>query len=146
MNLNNNIKMSKLWQDSELMQLKVLCITELISAQTKIYASDELIDNLINTINRFLNGTVTESTWSNGEKGNNSTVCLSFHFSHKDKLGHERIEIFMELDDGGDYNTHNCCFYLDTENGLLTEFCNKLSQLKKPVFDIEVVLNDSNDF
>ena len=62
---------------------------------------------------------------------------------HKDRLGHILIEVYMELDDGGSYSTHNCCFYLNTEMGLLERFCNKLPKLKQEPLGIEVILNEN---
>ena len=80
----------------------------------------------------------------NGKKGDDSTACITFEFIHKDKLGHILIEVYMELDDGGNYSSHNCCFYLNTEIGLLEKFCQKLPTLKRELLGIEVVLNDND--
>lgn len=136
------IDIHKLWQDDELIQLRIVCSSVVITASAKIYVSNSLIDDLIYQIKQFLNGEVEESFWANEEKGNNSTACVSLRFFHKDKLGHILIETFMELDDGGDYSDHNCCFYLNTEIGLLTEFCKKLPQLKKNEPGSKLVLNN----
>ncbi len=135
------IDIHKLWQDNELIQLKIVCSSEIITASAKIYVSDSLIDDLIYQIRQFLNGQVMESFWANEKKGDNSTACVSLRFFHKDKLGHVLIEVFMELDDGGNYSSHNCCFYLNTEIGLLTTFCERLPQLKEKTSGIRLVLN-----
>ena len=135
------IDIHKLWQDNELIQLKIVCSSEIITASAKIYVSDSLIDDLIYQIRQFLNGQVMESFWANEKKGDNSTTCVSLRFFHKDKLGHVLIEVFMELDDGGNYSSHNCCFYLNTEIGLLTTFCERLPQLKEKTSGIRLVLN-----
>lgn len=50
----------------------------------------------------------------------------------------------MELDDGGSYSSHNCCFYLNTEIGLLEKFCEKIPTLKQNLLGIKVVLNDND--
>lgn len=136
------IDIHKLWQDNELAQLRIVCSSAVITASTNIYVSDALIDDLIFQINQFLNGQVVESIWANEDKGNNSTACVSLRFLHKDKLGHVLIEVYMELDDGGDYSSHNCCFYLNTEIGLLTRFCERLPQLKQKTSEVKIVLND----
>lgn len=141
-NLIDHIDIVKLWQDDELIQLKVVCSTEIITATAKIYVSDALIDDLIYQIKQFLDGQVAESFWTNEKRGDNSTACVSLHFLHKDKLGHILIEVFMELDDGGNYSSHNCCFYLNTEVGLLTMFCERLPQLKQKPSGIKLILND----
>lgn len=78
------------------------------------------------------------------QKGDDSNACITFEFIHKDRLGHILIEVYMELDDGGNYSSHNCCFYLNTEIGLLEKFCQKLPTLKRELLGIEVVLNDND--
>ena len=85
-----------------------------------------------------------EFFWENGKKGDDSNACITFEFIHKDRLGHILIEVYMELDDGGNYSSHNCCFYLNTEIGLLEKFCQKLPTLKRELLGIEVVLNDND--
>ena len=140
-NLNDFINFEKLWQDDELIQLKVVCSSPIITATEKIYVSDDIIDNLVFQMQCFLNGQVRESYWSSGEKGDSSTACVSFRFLHKDKLGHVLIETFMELEDGGKYSSHNCCFFLNTELGLLEHFKNELPFLKKAEIGFKTILN-----
>ena len=141
MRLTDYIRMQNIWQDDEITELNVVCSSEVITASAKIYVSDSIIDDLIYQIKQFLNGNAIESFWANEELGDNSTACVSLHFLHKDKLGHLLVEVYMELDDGGKLSTHNCCFYINTEVGLLTEFCERLPRLKKGSLDATVVLN-----
>lgn len=141
--MSDYIEMQKLWYDNELAQIAVVCSSAVITASAKIYVTDDLIDDLIHKIMQFLNGQVVESCWANEEKGDYSATCVSLHFLHKDKLGHILIEVYMELDDGGDYSSHNCCFYLNTEIGLLESFCNKLPQLKQETSKIRIILGDN---
>lgn len=141
--LNDYIEAYKLWQDNDLIQLRIVCSSTSITATSKIYVSDSLIDDLIHQIQQFLSGKVDESFWANGDRGDHSIACVSLRFLHKDKLGHVLIEVFMELDDGGDYSKHNCCFYIKTEIGLLTTFCEKLPLLKQKTSGIKLILNDS---
>ena len=90
----------------------------------------------------FLNEKATEVLWENGTIGDHSTACVSLRLLHKDKLGHILIEVFMELDDGGDYSSHNCCFYLNTEMGLLERFYKRLPMLKQNSLGSQITLND----
>lgn len=141
--MSDYIDIQKLWYDNELAQLAIVCSSAVITASTKIYVTDALIDDLIYQIKQFLSGQVIESYWANEEKGDDSTACVSLRFLTKDKLGHVLIEAYMELDDGGTYSSHNCCFYLNTEIGLLERFCKSLSRLKQKTSGIRVVLNDN---
>lgn len=139
--MNDFISIKKLWQDNELIQLKIVCSSAIVTATAKIYVSNEIIDDLFFQIHYFLNGLVKECCWSSGERGDHSTTCVSLRFLHKDKLGHVLIEPFMELDDGGNYSSHNCCFYLNTELGLLESFKNQLLAMKNAKLGFEITLN-----
>lgn len=80
--------------------------------------------------------------WGNGEKVGGYTPYLSLRFSCRDKLGHITIEVYMEIDDGGSPDKHNCCFYVDTEIGLLQKFGKDLERINTPVLEIKVSLFD----
>lgn len=137
----DNIIIRKIWQDSELAQLEVTCTSSVATAITKIYVSDELIDELICKISAFLDGCCEESEWANESRGNFSTACVCFHLIKKDKLGHILIEVFAELEDGGDYAKHNSCFFVNTEYGCLRRFCSALPFLKSDYSECEIHLN-----
>ncbi len=141
-NNNNNITLTKIWQDNELMLLNVVCSSRVATTSSKIYVSDALIDDLIHQIKQFLSGYINEGLWTNESKGDFSTACIEFRFISKDKLGHILIEVYAELDDGGTYSKHNCCFYINTEYGLLMNFCKRLQNFKKCSNYIEINLND----
>jgi len=141
--MGDNIILSKIWQDSDVIELKVVCSSAVATIKSKIYVSDSLIDELICQIKQFLDGNIEEGLWANEEKGNDSTACVSLRFLKKDKLGHLIIEVFAELDDGGDYAEHNCCFFVGTEYGLLMNFCERLVYLKNNPVGYEIQLNCS---
>ena len=118
----DNLIITRFWQDIEFFQIEIECKTEFISARGKVYTTDDLIDDLYNKIETFLSGKVYSTCWQNGTRGDATTPCISFQFFHKDKLGHILIEVFLEIDDGGALSAHNCCFYINTETGLLHQF------------------------
>ena len=117
--MKDNIIFSKIWEDDDIIELKVECSSSVATISSQIYVSDSLIDELICQIKQFLDGNIEEGLWANEDKGNDSTACLSFRFFSKDKLGHIIIEVFAELDDGGNFTEHNCCFFIGTEYGYL---------------------------
>ena len=139
--IKDNIVLVKIWQDGDVIELKVVCSSSVATIASKIYVSNSLIDELIHQINQFLDGNIEEGLWANEDKGNNSTACVSLRFFMKDKQGHVIIEVYAELDDGGKYTEHNCCFYISTEFGLLMSFCDNLVQLKKKPIGYEIQLN-----
>ena len=137
----DNIIFNKLWQDNELIELEVLCSSSIITTKSRIYVADDLIDELIYQIQQFLDGKIEEGIWANETKGDMSTACLSLRFFKKDKLGHINIEVYVELDDGGKFSEHNCCFFITTEYGLLMNFCKNLVYLKRNFTNAKVQLN-----
>lgn len=141
--MTDNIIFSKIWEDYCMMQLKVVCSSSVATVTSKIYVSDDLIDELIFEIEQFLDGNIEEGLWSNGHKGNRSTACVLLRFLNKDKQGHINIEVFAELDDGGKYTEHNCCFFVGTEHGLLMSFCKRLVHLKSQPVGFEIRLHDN---
>lgn len=140
--MTDYILIEKIWQDVFCYQVKITCASSRVVAANDIYISDDSIDTLFNGLNDFIKGKTKEFFWENGEKGDQSTACVSLRFLHKDKLGHILVEVYMELDDGGDYCSHNCCFYLHTELGFLERFCESLPQLKQKSLGVKVTLNE----
>ncbi len=139
--MTSKMEMEIVWCDAEMTELQVHCASPSVAAITNIYVTDRLIDNLIIQIQAFLSGQVAESVWKNTETGDNTTACLCLRFINADKLGHVLIEVYMEIDDGGRYSDHHCCFYLSTEIGMLSTFCNSLDILHTKHLGIKAVLN-----
>lgn len=139
--MKDYIEIERIWQSDYYFQVKITCISESITVTNKIYTSNECIDELFSNLEDFLDGKVKECLWLNGEKGDGSTACVSFEFSHKDKLGHILVEVYIEIDDGGNYSNHNCCFYVNTEIGLLSDFKNDLWRIKEPRLGEKIALN-----
>lgn len=128
--MQDNIAIRIVWQDNDMAEVEVICSSSVVTAVSKIYVCDEMIDELRLEIDLFLRGCIKEGFWISGEFGNDSTACVSFRFIRKDRQGHVLVEVFMELDDGGEFDTHNCCFYVNTEYGMLMNFSKSLSYLK----------------
>lgn len=141
--MKDNIIFNKIWEDDDIIELKVVCSSSVATITSQIYVSDSLIDELICQIKQFLEGNIEEGLWANEDKGNDSTACVSLRFFSKDKLGHIIIEVFAELDDGGNFTEHNCCFFVGTEYGLLMNFCESLVYLKNHPVGYEIRLNDN---
>lgn len=139
--MKDNIIFSKTWEDDDIIELKVKCSSSVATISSKIYVSDSLIDELICQIKQFLDGDIEEGFWANEDKGNDSTACLSLRFFKKDEQGHIIIEVFAELDDGGKFTEHNCCFFIGTEYGLLVSFCERLDCFKNHPVGYKICLN-----
>ena len=141
--MTDDLLITRCWQDLEFFEIEIECKTEFIIARGKIYTTDSLIDDLYNKIEEFLSGDTNNTYWQNGTRGDITTPCVTFQFLHKDKAGHVLIEVFMEIDDGGTLCTHNCCFFVNTEIGLLYQFKENLLKLKNPHLGIQVSLSNT---
>lgn len=131
----------RIWQDDTFFQLGIECASRSIIARSCSYTSNESIAVLISKLNAFLDGTTSSFYWINGEKGNLTTPCFSLEFCKKDNKGHIQVEVYLELDDGGPLETHNCCFYVNTEFGALSSFLEDVTELMKPQIGKKVFLN-----
>ena len=141
----DNLIITRFWQDVEFFQIEIQCKTEFIFVTGKVYTTNSLIDDLYNKLEMFLSGKVKTICWENGKMGDSTTPSIRMHFLSKDNLGHVLVEVFMEIDDGGSLSSHNCCFFLNTEIGLLHQFKKKLLSLKTPQLGVRISLNSSQE-
>lgn len=138
------IIIEKVWADTDLIELALECKSSYVCAKNKYYTCKENIHKLIYDIDKFLLDSKKEFLWENGQKGDKSTAYFSLNFSHKDINGHVLIEIYMEIDDGGSFEKHNCCFFVNTEIGQLDFFLKDLSKLFIEDMGVKVVLGNQS--
>ena len=143
--MEDNIIFRKVWEDDCLIEIRVTCTSSVASVISSIYVSDYSIDELICKIKHFLYSKDRDegNLWESGGRGDGTVACVSLRFLKKDALGHITVEVFAEIDDGGSYSEHNCCFFVNTEYSLLLNFCDRLVQLKERPVGYEIQLNYS---
>jgi len=134
------LSIERIWEDDYFYEIKVHAKSEFVSASTECYTNNDLINNLANNLSSFPKNFEDRFFWENGEKGDDSTTYFSLEFWCEDKLGHILIEIYMEINDGGSFDKHNCCFYLKTEIGLLNNFGKSLFKLNNKGIGYKVTL------
>lgn len=135
----DNIILKTVWTDRRLLEVRFTCNNRFVTATSDYYLTRDSLQCLRQKIGSFLREQQDEY-WQSGEYGNQTTPCISFRFSNKDALGHVEIEIFMEIDDGGDLSRHTCCFSVETEIGLLQTFVSKLEIISESGIDYSVSL------
>ena len=128
--MNDNIEFKRIWQDTDFYKLWMCFSNDKISVKTELYTTDSKIDDLYDKIDSLIQNQVTEIFWQNGEKGNDTVPCVSMDMQ-KDKHGHVLIELYVEIDDGGELSKHNCCFYLSTDLMSLCNFNRRLLRIKE---------------
>ena len=52
--MKDNITFSKIWEDGDIIELKVVCSSSVATITSQIYVSDSLIDELICKLSNFL--------------------------------------------------------------------------------------------
>ena len=96
--MNDYIVFERIWQDMFYFKILVTCKSDYVTAQMGIYTSNMDIEKLCEKLDSF-------------------TPCISLRLE-KNELGHVRIEVYMEIEDGGALSRHNCCFFVNTELSL----------------------------
>ncbi len=140
--MNDNIKMTRTWQDPHCFQITFECENDLISAKAKVYLSEQNLDEFTKMINLFVEDPAISTEYAFGERGNRFAPAVEFLIQQKDALGHILIEVYMEINDGGSLDTHHCCFFVATELGLLQQFGIKVQTLKRPDLGTSATLNE----
>lgn len=138
----DNIIFKRVWQDDDFFSVMITCSSPLVTAMTEYYVSETIINELICLIEEFVSGRQTKAKWQSGAFGNGTTPCISLEFVKQDSRGHIRIEAVMEIEDGGNLDMHKCCFYINTELGLLERFGKRLRKINQPDITASAYLND----
>jgi len=118
----NCLSIERIWEDNDFFEIEVIAQSMYVCAKTTNYTTVEAINELSLLLNTFTNNFDDRCFWRSGEKGDGTTPYISFEFIRKDKCGHIDIEIYMEINDGASYDKHHCCFFIQTELGMLNEF------------------------
>lgn len=124
----NNIKIIKNWEDDGLLELKVEAISEYVSINQLCYIQDtDLAENGIK-IKEFSHSFDIPCYVEFGKKVGNYTPAFSLEFFPSGKNGKIKIEVDMEIADNEE-RKHRCCFYVNSEIGLVEQFGVALIQI-----------------
>lgn len=141
--MNDYLIFKRIWQDTFCFKILAKCKSDYVTVQMEIYTSDRDIDILCEKLDSLLYSRTNKAYWLNGEIGDYSVPCISLRLE-KNKLGQVQIEVYIEIADGGTLSEHNCCFFINTEIGLLEQFRKSLPKLKNPEIGTKVILNQDN--
>ncbi len=126
----SNLIFTKIWEDDGLYEIKVKCFNASISVSTNIYVTEQKIQALFFGLKLFIDKAgCSPLDWESGSKGNETTPSVCIRLWKKDLCGHYRAEVYLEFNDGGDLNSHNCSMYLDCETQQLVCFCDQLNKV-----------------
>lgn len=124
----DNIIFEKIWQDDNLIELKISANSEFVSVYQSCYIQDKKLEEIAEKICDFV-GNYNESCYLEfGKKEGNYTPAFSMCMLPADMSGHVKIEVDIEIADN-DTRSHRCCFYVKSELGLIEQLGINLKQL-----------------
>lgn len=129
----------KIWQDTEFFEVELFAQSSFAMAKTNSYTDSNKINQLSSKLLSFTSN--DKYLWENGVKGNEYAPFVSLYFE-SDCCGHVNIEIYAEINDGGTYDKHNCCFFINSELGLLYKFGKNLKLLISDDIGVKISLNE----
>lgn len=137
----DNITFEQIWLDNSFITFRVTVSSELVCAMIDLYISGSefsALSSLLTSI-PFPIPEKYESYWKSSEFSDTDTA-LSFKIIPKDKLGHLLIEVYMRVKDGGRDHNHHCCFFIQTESGLLDTFGKHLLFIRELPYGEKIAL------
>lgn len=124
----DNIIFKKIWQDENLIELKISANSELISAHQNCYIQDKELKKIADKIHFFAENYRETCYLEFGKKEGNYTPAFSMRILPADLSGHVKIEVDMEIVDN-ETRSHRCCFYVKSELGLIEKLGISLKNL-----------------
>ena len=116
----DNIIFEKVWHDRNLIELKISANCEFASAYQSCYIQDEKLVEISEKICDYVQNYNEKCYLEFGKKEGNYTPAFSMCIMPADLSGHVQIEVDIEIADN-DTRSHRCCFYIETELGLLEQ-------------------------
>ena len=114
----DNIIFKKIWQDGNLIELKVSVTSEFVSIYQRCYVQDKALYEISEKIDNYVKRNDEFCYLEFGKKDGNYTPAFFMDIFPADKLGHLKIEVDVEIEDN-ETRSHRCRFYLKSELGLL---------------------------
>lgn len=136
----DNIRIQKIYQDADLVELKISAEADFINAFQYCYTSIEDLEMFSKTISEYARDCSHESYIEFGSKKGNYSPACSFRFLKPDKFGHVKIEVDLEIDDNEE-RLHRCVFYVESVLGAVQDFSIAVSCLNNANNDFIVELN-----
>ncbi len=136
----DNITFEKIWQDENLIELKIAANSEFVSAYQSCYIQDKELEKIADKIRYFAENYSETCYLEFGKKEGNYTPAFSMSILPADLSGHVKIEIDIEIADN-DTRSHRCCFYVKSESGIIEQLGISLKNLIRERDGSEVSLS-----
>ena len=137
----DNIVFKKIWQDENLIELKISGTSEFVSVYQHCYIEDNDLIEIARKMHNFINDYNKEYYFEFGNKSYNYTPAFSMRILPADITGHIKIETDFEIADN-DSHLHRCCFYINSQLGLIDDLGKSIENLIFENVGVEISLND----
>lgn len=117
----NNIVIEKVWEDENVIELKITAVSEYVTAYQTCYTNTAELARIRNEISGFLNDFTHDYYIQIGKKEGNYTSAFSMNLKKANLTGHVNIEMDIEIADIDD-RSHRCKFFVDGELGAIERF------------------------
>ena len=124
----DNIILKKIWQDEDLIELKISANSEFASAYQSCYIQQIKLEEIVEKIRNYVDHYNEACYLEFGQKDGNYTPAFSMYLLPANMSGHINIEVDIEIADNNMRN-HRCVFYVKSELGLVEKLGMDLKKL-----------------
>jgi len=117
----DNLMFEKIWQDGNLMELRITGISEYARVYQNCYIEDSALQEAGKPISEYTYNRNRECYVEFGNKEGNFTPAFSMKILPAEPTGHMKLELDFEIADN-DTRGHRACFYIRGKLGLLDSF------------------------
>ena len=136
----DNIVINKIWQENDLLELKIMCQSQFVTAYQTCYIQTQILNKTSDQISNCTKYLKSDCYFEFGKKNGNYTPAFSMEITEINTTGHVQIEVDLEVPDNNS-RRHRCCFYVMSELGSLERFGENLKGLIDADIGEEVILN-----
>ena len=135
----DNICLEKIWHEDSLIELKITASSDFVTAYQNCYIQSCVLNDISDKICAYVANNEKSCYMEFGHKEGNYTPAFSMKLLAADYSGHVKIEVDIEIDDNIT-RSHRCCFYVNSELGLIETFGHSLKILIKGEIGEKIVL------
>lgn len=139
----NNIVFEKVWQDDDLIELKILAESEFVTAYQKCYIQKIDLEEASNKIAKYSKEYSKDQYIEMGHKEGNYTPAFSMNILKADMSGHLKIEVDIEIADITN-RSHRCQYFVESELGAIERLGINLVKLASADIGFKVSLYEIN--
>lgn len=139
-NIIDNIIFEKIWQDGDLIELKISGKSDFVSVYQYCYIDNYDLVEIAKKMYSFINNHNNEYYLEFGKKSCDYTPAFSMRILPANLTGHLKIETDFEIADT-DTHLHKCCFYINSEIGLIRNLGKSLESLTYRTVGTVISLN-----